>query len=117
MLAIPTKTGLQSGGGGGSILHSIAPIRRTSMKRAGSIAVLLFFVTAAPAADPGYKVTKKFKIGGEGGWDYLTMDSDARRLYITRFNRVTVMDADEGKVVGEIPGTTGVHGVALVPES
>ncbi len=78
--------------------------------------LLLLVVGTTPAADPGYKVAKKFPIGGEGGWDYLTMDAAARRLYITRFNRVTVVDADEGKVVGEIPGTTGVHGVALVPE-
>jgi YVTN family beta-propeller protein len=90
------------------------------MKRLSSIAVgtvLLLMASTAPAADPGYKVLKKFNIGGDGGWDYLSMDGAARRLYITRFNRVMVIDADEGKVVGEIPGTTGVHGVALVPQS
>lgn len=90
------------------------------MKRVTSIAVgvfLFLIVGTTPAADPGYKLAKRFPIGGDGNWDYLTMDSAARRLYITRFNRVTVVDADEGKVVGEIPGTTGVHGVALVPES
>src|SRR5713101_7037540 len=90
------------------------------MQRMGSVAVgvfLLFIVGTTPAADPGYKLAKKFTIGGDGGWDYLTMDAAARRLYITRGTHVTVMDADEGKVVGEIPGTTGVHGVALVPES
>ncbi len=79
--------------------------------------LLLLVVGATPAADPGYKVAKKFPIGGEGGWDYLTMDSAARRLYVTRRDHVIVVDADEGKVVGEIAGTTGVHGVALVPQS
>jgi YVTN family beta-propeller protein len=89
------------------------------MKRVASIAVGFFIllVGTTPAADPGYKLEKKFTIGGEGGWDYLTMDSAARRLYISRGTHVIVMDADEGKVVGEIPGTTGVHGIALVPES
>ncbi len=90
------------------------------MKRVGTIAagiLLLLIVGTTPAADPGYKLDKKFTIGGEGGWDYLTMDSAARRLYITRGTHVTVVDADAGKVVGEIGGTTGVHGVALVPES
>jgi YVTN family beta-propeller protein len=90
------------------------------MKRASSTAVavlLLLMVDTSPAADPGYKMLKKIFMGGEGGWDYLTMDADARRLYITRFNRVTVLDPDSGKIVGEIAGTTGVHGVALVPQS
>jgi YVTN family beta-propeller protein len=90
------------------------------MKRAGSITVavvLLLTVDACPAADPGYKMIKKISMGGEGGWDYLTMDADARRLYVTRFNRVTVLDPDTGKIVGEIAGTTGVHGVALVPQT
>jgi YVTN family beta-propeller protein len=90
------------------------------MKRLSFLAVgvlWLLLVGTSPAADPGYKLLKKFNVGGDGGWDYLTMDGAARRLYITCFNRVMVIDADEGKVVGEIAGTTGVHGVALVPQS
>jgi YVTN family beta-propeller protein len=69
-------------------------------------------------AEPGdspYKVLKKIKLGGEGSWDYLTLDPEARRLYITRGSHVMVMDVDSDKVVGDIPKTTGVHGVALVP--
>jgi len=90
------------------------------MKRAAGMAVGLFLfslVGTTPAADPEYRLAKRFVLGGEGGWDYLTMDSAARRLYISRSNRVMVMDADDGKLVGEIKGTTGVHGIALVPES
>ena len=64
----------------------------------------------------GYHVVNTFKIGGEGGWDYLTVDSDARRVYISRGTHVMVMDADSGKVVGDIPNTDGVHGIALAPE-
>jgi len=61
-----------------------------------------------------YKVSRRITLGGEGGWDYLTFDGDARRLYIARATRVMVVDVDSGKLVGEIPNTNGVHGVALV---
>jgi YVTN family beta-propeller protein len=66
---------------------------------------------------PGYQVTDKFVLGGEGGWDYLTFDGDANRLYIARSNRVTVVDMDKGKQCGEVLKTQGVHGVALVPKA
>jgi len=62
----------------------------------------------------GYKVSHRITFGGEGGWDYLTFDSEAHRLYITRATRVMVVDVESGKLVGEIPDTDGVHGVALV---
>jgi DNA-binding beta-propeller fold protein YncE len=55
-------------------------------------------------------------VGGEGGWDYLTVDGAARRLYVSRGTRVVVLDVDSGKTVGEIPGTEGVHGIALAPD-
>jgi DNA-binding beta-propeller fold protein YncE len=71
-----------------------------------------FSVRAEPPESP-YKVLKKIPVGGEGGWDYLTMDPAGRRLYIARGNRVTVVDVDEGKVVGEVANTPGIHGVAL----
>jgi YVTN family beta-propeller protein len=64
----------------------------------------------------GYHVTKKITLGGEGGWDYLTLDSKAQRLYISRSSHVMVLDADSGKIVGDIPNTAGVHGIALVSE-
>ncbi len=76
--------------------------------------------TAAPAAPPapnsGYHLIKKVHLGGQGGWDYLVMDSAARRLYISHSTHVIVLDADTYKVVGDIPDTPGVHGVALAPE-
>ena len=56
---------------------------------------------------------KKIAIGGEGGWDYLTMDSAAHRLYVTRGTRVIVIDTEKDAVVGEIANTPGVHGVAI----
>jgi DNA-binding beta-propeller fold protein YncE len=68
------------------------------------------------AAGPGYKVVNTYKVGGDGGWDYLTADAAARRLYISRATHVIVLDLDSGKTVGNIPDTPGVHGIALAPE-
>jgi DNA-binding beta-propeller fold protein YncE len=82
--------------------------------------VLAVLAAAAPAAfaapGSGYHVVTTYKVGGDGGWDYLTADSDARRLYISRGTHVMVIDADSGKSVGDIPDTQGVHGIALAPE-
>jgi DNA-binding beta-propeller fold protein YncE len=72
-------------------------------------------VGAEPKA-PGYHIVKKIALGGEGGWDYLTLDGEGRRLYIARANRVMVLDVDKGTLVGEVPNTPGIHGVALVPK-
>jgi DNA-binding beta-propeller fold protein YncE len=70
----------------------------------------------ARADETGYHVIKKIKVGGEGFWDYLTLDSEARRLYISRGNRVQVMDVDKEMIVGEVPKCPGIHGIALVPK-
>lgn len=67
------------------------------------------------AAGVDYKVVATWKLGGDGGWDYLTVDSEGHRLFIARATRVMVVDTDSGKQVGEIPDTPGVHGVALAP--
>src|SRR5919108_3815723 len=77
--------------------------------------VIPLLVTSALAAS-GYHVLKKYKLGGEGGWDYLTIDPSSRRLYISRATHVIVIDADSGKPVGDIPDTPGVHGIVLAPE-
>ena len=66
--------------------------------------------------DGAFRVIQSVRIGGEGGWDYLVVDAAARRLYVTRGTHVMVLDADSLKPVGEIPGTEGVHGVALAPD-
>jgi DNA-binding beta-propeller fold protein YncE len=68
------------------------------------------------AADSEYHIIKKLPLGGEGGWDYLTVDSSARRLYISRSTHVMVVDVDTDKVVGDISDTPGVHGIAIAPE-
>ncbi|MFZ0964888.1 MAG: YncE family protein [Terriglobia bacterium] len=86
-------------------------------------AVVLALLTAAAfsgrplaAAEGEYHLLKKVTLGGEGGWDYLICDSEARRVYISRGTHVMVLDADTYAVVGDLPGTDGVHGIALAPE-
>jgi DNA-binding beta-propeller fold protein YncE len=79
-----------------------------------ALLAVLFAATALAAS--GYHLLDTWKLGGEGGWDYLKADSDAHRLYITRATKVVVIDADSGKPIGEIADTPGVHGVALAPE-
>ncbi len=76
----------------------------------------LFISGACYAAEPGYHVIKKLQLGGEGGWDYLTVDGAARRLYISRGSHVMVVDIDTDKLTGDIPDTQGVHGIAVAPE-
>ena len=62
----------------------------------------------------GYHLEKKFTIGGDAGWDYLAIDPEARRVYVTHYMKIEVLDADTGKSVGQITDTPGVHGIALV---
>ena len=83
------------------------------LKRLLIVALLPVFMGAAPT---GYHILAEIKIGGEGGWDYLTVDSAARRLYVSHATHVVVVDLDANKVVGDIPDTPGVHGIALAPE-
>ena len=71
---------------------------------------------AAFAAASNYTVVQRHAIGQSGGWDYLTYSADGHRLYVSRSDRVLVLDADNGKIVATIHGTDGVHGIALVPK-
>jgi YVTN family beta-propeller protein len=71
---------------------------------------------AAPAPSTSYSVLKKIPIPGQGSWDYLTVDESARRLYVSHGTQVEVIDIDSGTVVGNIPKTPGVHGIAIAEE-
>ena len=72
---------------------------------------------AAPApSDAGYSVTKRIPIPGQGSWDYVTVDEGARRVYVSHGSQVEILDADSGAIVGNIPNTDGVHGVAVAPK-
>src|SRR3984957_8310852 len=79
---------------------------------AGLLAGMALAALPAVAQKP-YHVRDKWKVGGEGGWDYLTADAAAHRLYITHGTRVEVLDSDNGKPIGAITGLQGTHGVAL----
>lgn len=76
---------------------------------------VLFLGGFSLAQSNRFRVRKTLELGGEGGWDYVTFEDAKDRLFIARSNRVMVVDASSGKVLGEVPGTEGVHGVALVP--
>ena len=63
-----------------------------------------------------YAITNRYNVGGEGGWDLLTIDTKRHHLFISRSSHVQVVDADSGKVVGDIPSTEGVHGIAIADD-
>jgi len=69
---------------------------------------------AAPAGD--YHLLRTFDVAGDGGWDYLTVEPEGHRLFVSRSTHVMVVDLETGKVVGDIPDTAGVHGIALAPD-
>ncbi len=80
------------------------------------LAIVLLCPQLLLAADPGLHVIKTYKLGGEGGWDYLEVDPESHRLFISRATHVIVVDADSGKPLGDIPDTPGVHGIALADD-
>jgi DNA-binding beta-propeller fold protein YncE len=84
------------------------------------LAVAIFFLNAAFAegqtAQSDWSVVKTFPIGGEGGWDYLTVDPATHRLYVPRSTHTQVIDAESGQIIGDIPGQKRAHGVAIAPE-
>jgi DNA-binding beta-propeller fold protein YncE len=85
----------------------------------GCMVLVLLWATPTAvmaAGASGYHILTRLTLGGEGFWDYLTIDSDARRLYISRWTHVMVVDADSYKVVGDIPDIGGVHGIAIARE-
>jgi len=88
-------------------------MRKTSL---WTVIACCSFAAAGPT-DGGYSVIKKIPIAGTGSWDYLTVDAAARRLYVSHGTQVEVLDIDSLTVVGSIPKTPGVHGIAIAPES
>jgi DNA-binding beta-propeller fold protein YncE len=83
------------------------------------LVVAVLFLAAGAHAGPqnsGYRVLRSIHVGGEGEWDYVTVDSDAKRIYIPRETHVMVLDEETGKLIADIPGMNDIHGVAVVPE-
>jgi YVTN family beta-propeller protein len=79
--------------------------------------VLALVCTSALAATVNYQLLKRVTVPGAGGWDYLTVDDAARRIYISHATQVDVLDADSFALVGTIPNTLGVHGIAIASEA
>src|SRR5277367_6809570 len=93
--------------------------------RFGALPTLLLTVLIVPVLNTspppsvggsGYHLVKKVNLGGAGGWDYFEVDPATHRLFISRSTHVIVVDPDQGKTIGDIPDTQGVHGIALADE-
>lgn len=87
------------------------------------LAIAMLVAVAATTAVPAqsgpdkYHVVKIIPVGGDEGWDYVTVDSSARRVYVSHGSHVVVLDADKDTVIGDIPDTQGVHGVAIASDA
>src|SRR5690349_24596273 len=82
--------------------------------KTGLIAASIFL--ALFQSGSGYKLETRYPVPGNGGFDYVTIDSAARRLYLSHGTQVDVVNADDGKLIGTIADTPGVHGIALATE-
>jgi hypothetical protein len=85
-------------------------------RKALVIMLVVSAFTALAAGDSPYSVVKEITIGGPGGWDYITVDPTAHRVYVSHATKIVVADADSGNIVGEIADTPGVHGIAIAPD-
>jgi hypothetical protein len=81
------------------------------------ITLVSFTFSARVAAQGPWAMEKTLHIGGDGGWDYVTLDAKTQRLYVPRSTHTMVIDAETGKTIADIPGQKHNHGVALVPDA
>jgi YVTN family beta-propeller protein len=95
-------------------------LRSAAVGVCSSLVLTVLLVLAGLAqnapSQSGYHLLKTIPVGGTEGWDYVTMDSDARRLYIGRDDHIDVVDVDSGTVVGKISDLSHTHGMVLVPD-
>jgi YVTN family beta-propeller protein len=80
------------------------------------LASSLMVISVGTASAQNYKVVRRIPVGAEGGWDYVRVDPDAKRIYLSRGDHMMVVDETSGKVVGDLPNTKGIHGMALVTD-
>jgi YVTN family beta-propeller protein len=83
--------------------------------RIGLMMLSLFSSLVHAAVHGEYVIQNQYTLGGSGGWDYLAIDSAGGRLFISRSDRVLVVNEHDGSLIATIPGTQGVHGIALAP--
>ncbi|HKW10470.1 MAG TPA: hypothetical protein VJO33_08820 [Gemmatimonadaceae bacterium] len=89
-------------------------MKRVTLSIAGAVGSLVVAApVAASQATATYHVTQRYTLGGDGGWDYVILDTTGNRLFIGRQNRVMVVDEASGKLLGEITGLSAAHGTAL----
>src|SRR3984893_11767001 len=81
-----------------------------------SLALFLLAASLPALAQTNWEVKKTLPIGGQGSWDYLTVDPATHRLFVPRSTHTMIIDADSGKTLGDIPGQKIAHGVAIVRE-
>jgi DNA-binding beta-propeller fold protein YncE len=84
-----------------------------------ALALLTASAPLCPAAAQGaggYHLTRKIPIGGEGGWDYLFVDTGEHRLYVSHGTKAVVIDLNSDSIIGEVAPANGIHGVAVAPE-
>ena len=93
-------------------------MKRVYLQLFGMVALSTAIVaeTHVAGAEAPYRFVKEIAVGGEGGWDYLSVDASARRLYVSHGGTVVVVDLDKDSIAGGITNTPGVHGFALAPE-
>jgi YVTN family beta-propeller protein len=85
-------------------------------KPTAALGLSLLAAFSTIAADVNYTLLKTIPVGGDGGWDYASVDSAGRRLYVSHASKAIVIDLDANTVVGEITDTPGIHGIALAPK-
>jgi DNA-binding beta-propeller fold protein YncE len=91
-------------------------MRMKNLVATKSLALLLLASSLPALAQKNWDVAKTLPIGGQGSWDYLTVDPATHRLFVPRSTHTMIIDADSGKTLGDIPGQKTAHGVAIVPE-
>jgi hypothetical protein len=92
-------------------------MRMKKLLTTAPFALLLLAASLPAIGQTNWQVTKTFPVGGDGGWDYLTVDSATHRLFVPRGTHTMVIDAESGKTLGDIPGQKIAHGVAIVPQA
>src|SRR5881392_4352093 len=86
------------------------------LKALAALGFSVALLCGTAAAEEAYKFLNEIPIGGEGGWDYVTVDTAARRLYLSHATKVVVVDLTKNAIIGEIGDTPGVHGFIAAPE-